>query len=122
MPSTIEVVDRGRRITFSFEDVLKYHGPGSPGGAAHAFKVLERALPVLDPRAPCERREIHVDTAFEAPARATPSRWSRAPLPASDFASTLRWPGRSAAERWSASSSDSATAAGARRLRFARGS
>jgi hypothetical protein len=36
MPGTIEVVDRGRRISFSFEDVLKYHGPGSPGGAAHA--------------------------------------------------------------------------------------
>ena len=67
MPSTIEVVDRGRRITFSFEDILKYHGPGSPGGAAHAFKVLERALPVLDPHAPCERREIDVDTAFGGP-------------------------------------------------------
>lgn len=64
MPGAIEVVDRGRRIAFSFEDILKYHGPGSPGGAAHAFKVLERALPLLDPYGPCERREIIVDTAF----------------------------------------------------------
>lgn len=65
--STIEVVDRGRCIRFSFDDVLKYHGPGSPGGAAHAFKVLERALPLLDPDAPCERREIIVETAFGGP-------------------------------------------------------
>jgi hypothetical protein len=43
MTSTIEDVDRGRRIAFSFEDILKYHGPGSPGGVAHAFKVLDTA-------------------------------------------------------------------------------
>ncbi len=40
---TIGVVDQGRDIRFSFEDMLKYHGPGSPGGVAHAFRVLERA-------------------------------------------------------------------------------
>lgn len=67
MTSTIEVVDRGRRIAFSFEDILNYHGPRSPGGAAHAFKVLERALPLLDPNGPCERREIVVETAFGGP-------------------------------------------------------
>jgi hypothetical protein len=67
MPSTIEVVDAGQRLEFSFEDVLKYHGPRSPGGAAHAFKVLERALPLLDPDHPCERREIVVETAFGGP-------------------------------------------------------
>lgn len=67
MTGTIVVCDRGRRIAFSFEDILKYHGPGSPGGAAHAFKVLERALPLLDPQRPCERREIVVETAFGGP-------------------------------------------------------
>jgi hypothetical protein len=67
MSATIEVVDRGARLTFSFEDILKYHGPGSPGGAAHAFKVLERALPLLDPHDSCERREIVVETAFGGP-------------------------------------------------------
>jgi len=67
MQSAIEVVDAGQRIGFTFEDVLKYHGPGSPGGAAHAFKVLERALPLLDPDGPCERREIVVETAFGGP-------------------------------------------------------
>ena len=67
MTSTLEVLDRGRPITFTFEDILKYHGGGSPGGVAHAFKVLERALPLLDPEGPCERREIVVETAFGGP-------------------------------------------------------
>jgi hypothetical protein len=67
MADTIEVVERGARISFSFADVLKYHGPGSPGGAAHAFKVLERALPLLDPDGPCQRREIVIETAFGGP-------------------------------------------------------
>ena len=31
--------------------MLRYHGPGSPGGVAHAYKVLERALPLLAPGA-----------------------------------------------------------------------
>jgi hypothetical protein len=67
MADTIEVAERGARISFSFADVLKYHGPGSPGGAAHAFKVLERALPLLDADRPCERREIVIETAFGGP-------------------------------------------------------
>jgi hypothetical protein len=67
MSATIEVVERGRSIAFSFPDLLKYHGPGSPGGVAHAFKVLERALGLLDPGQPCERREIVVETAFGGP-------------------------------------------------------
>jgi hypothetical protein len=65
--ATLEVVDRGRRIAFTFADVLDYHGPRSPGGAAHAFKVLERGLPLLDPDGPCERRELVVKTAFGGP-------------------------------------------------------
>jgi hypothetical protein len=64
---TLEVLDRGRLIAFSFQDILDYHGHGSPGGAAHAFKVLELALPLLDPDGPCERREIVVETAFGGP-------------------------------------------------------
>ena len=54
-------------MAFSFEDLMRYHGPGSPGGVAHAFKVLERALPLLDPDGPCERREILLETAFGGP-------------------------------------------------------
>jgi hypothetical protein len=67
MPATIEVSERGTVIAFSYEDMLRYHGQGSPGGVAHAFKVLERALPLLDPRGPCERRELSVETAFGGP-------------------------------------------------------
>jgi len=67
MTSMIEVLDRETLLAFSFEDILKYHGPGSPGGAALAFKVLERALPLLDPDGPCRRREITVETAFAGP-------------------------------------------------------
>ena len=67
MSGTIEVLERGERIAFSFEDLMRYHGPGSPGGVAHAYKVLERGLPLLDPGGPCERREIVVETAFEGP-------------------------------------------------------
>jgi hypothetical protein len=67
MTSTIDVLDRGRLLAFSFEDMLKYHGPGSPGGVAQAFKLLERGMPLLDPDGPPERREIHVRTAFGGP-------------------------------------------------------
>lgn len=67
MSSAIVVEDQGRQIAFSFEDMMRYHGPGSPGGVAHAFKVLERALPLLEPERPPERREITVRTAFGGP-------------------------------------------------------
>ena len=63
----IEVLDRGRPLAFSFDDMLRYHGGGSPGGVAHALKVLERALPLLDPHGPCERRELVVETAVGGP-------------------------------------------------------
>jgi hypothetical protein len=67
LAASVEVIERGLRIAFSFDDMLRYHGGGSPGGVAHAFKVLERALALLDPDGPCERREIVVDTAFGGP-------------------------------------------------------
>jgi hypothetical protein len=65
--AALDLLDRGRPLTFSFEDLVRYHGGGSPGGVAHAFKVLERALPLLNPDGPCERREISVETAFGGP-------------------------------------------------------
>jgi hypothetical protein len=60
----LELIERGVPLRFSFEDVLRYHGGHSPGGAAIAYKVLERALPEL---APCERQQILVETAFGGP-------------------------------------------------------
>jgi hypothetical protein len=68
MRATIVVLERGRPLSCSFEEILKYHGFGSPGGVAHAFKVMERAWSLLSPDgAPPERREITVETAFGGP-------------------------------------------------------
>lgn len=67
MAATIVVTDGGQPIGFSFEDMMRYHGPASPGGVAHAFKVLERGLPLLAPDGPPERREITVRTPFGGP-------------------------------------------------------
>ena len=67
MSATIVVEDQGQRLEFSFADLLRYHGPGSPGGVAHAFKVLERALPLVSPEGPCERRALRIRTAFGGP-------------------------------------------------------
>jgi hypothetical protein len=59
------VLDRGTRLEFDFDDLMRYHGPGSPGGVAHAYKVLELALPLLGD--PPERREVELATAFGGP-------------------------------------------------------
>lgn len=67
MTSTITMLDQGHPITYTFADLMKYHGPGFPGGVAHAFKVMERALPLLDPDGPLERREITMETSFKGP-------------------------------------------------------
>ncbi|MFY9805636.1 MAG: hypothetical protein WCC65_13360 [Pseudonocardiaceae bacterium] len=67
MLRTIKVEDQGAALTYSFEDVMRYSGPGSPGGVAHAMKVLERALSLLSPGDLPERREIEVQTAFAGP-------------------------------------------------------
>ena len=63
----IEVRERGQTIGYSFEDMMKYHGPGSPGGVAQAFKVMERGLPALSPEGPPQRREVSVRTSFGGP-------------------------------------------------------
>lgn len=67
MAPELVVLERGVPLGFSFGDLMSYHGPGSPGGVAHAFKVMERALPLLDLGGPPERREIEVATAFGGP-------------------------------------------------------
>ncbi|MDQ4038054.1 MAG: hypothetical protein M3313_06835 [Actinomycetota bacterium] len=46
---------------------MKYHGGGSPGGVAQAFKVLQQALPLLSPDRPPERRQISLRTPFPGP-------------------------------------------------------
>lgn len=63
----IGVLDRGRTLRFSLEDLTRYHGLGSPGGVAHALRVMQRAWPLLDPDSAPERRELTIETAFGGP-------------------------------------------------------
>jgi len=67
MTETIAVAELGRTISFSFDDMMRYHGPGSPGGVANAFKVLQRAIDLLSPDEAPQRRNIVVRTAFRGP-------------------------------------------------------
>jgi formylmethanofuran dehydrogenase subunit E len=67
MAEAITLAERGREIRFTYDDMVRFHGHGSPGGVAHGLKMLQRALPLLDPAAPCERREIVIATAFGGP-------------------------------------------------------
>lgn len=67
MTDTIAVHEDGQELTFSFADLTRYHGFGFPGGVAHAFKVMQRALPLLDAGRPVERREISIRTPFKGP-------------------------------------------------------
>lgn len=67
MTDTLELLEQGQLHTYSFADLMRYHGPCFPGGVAHAFKVLQRALPLLAPGDRPERREIVVQTAFTGP-------------------------------------------------------
>jgi len=64
----LNLQEADRTLTYRFEDLLLYHGPGSPGGVAHAFKVLEVALPKLaQGPEPVQRRDIRIETAFPGP-------------------------------------------------------
>ncbi|WAP50788.1 hypothetical protein OL239_12325 [Arthrobacter sp. ATA002] len=66
----LTVWEDGVRLDFTFDDCMKYHGPGFPGGVAHAFAALGRALPELAARTPggrVERRGIRVRTPFGGP-------------------------------------------------------
>jgi hypothetical protein len=67
MAGTLAVIESPYELSFSFEEMIRYHGGHSPGGVAHAFKVLERALTLLDGQGLVERRELVIDTAFAGP-------------------------------------------------------
>jgi hypothetical protein len=64
---TIAVQELGRVIEFSIDDLMRYHGAGSPAGVANAFKVLQRAFALLSPTAPPDRRSVVIRTAFQGP-------------------------------------------------------
>lgn len=67
MTRSLTVLESGTAITFTFDDVMRYHGVHSPGGVAVAFQALQRAFAVLSPDAPPERRSVNVRTAFRGP-------------------------------------------------------
>ena len=67
MSDTIDVLEQAQPISFSFEDLMRYHGSGSPGGVAHAFKVMERGFALLEPGALLQRREVSLRTSFGGP-------------------------------------------------------
>jgi hypothetical protein len=64
---TLEVVDAAGVLSFTFEDLMRYHGSNSQGGVAQAFKVMQRGFAVLSPDGPPARREITLETAFGGP-------------------------------------------------------
>jgi hypothetical protein len=60
----LEVLDHGDVLRFDFDDLIKYSGRSSIGGVAHGFKVMERALPLLDGGAAPDRVDLSIESAF----------------------------------------------------------
>ncbi|MGX9791044.1 hypothetical protein [Mycobacterium sp. MMS18-G62] len=67
MTESLTVQERGQTLTFTFDDMLRFHAGNSPGGVAMAFKVMQRAFGVLSPTVPPQRRSVSVRTAFRGP-------------------------------------------------------
>ncbi|CDZ54453.1 hypothetical protein [Neorhizobium galegae] len=67
MTDKIDVLEDGKPLSYTYADMMHFHGFGYPGGVAHAFKVMQRAMPLLSPDGPPERREIVIRTAFRGP-------------------------------------------------------
>ena len=61
------VEEHGQTITFTFDDMIRYHGPHSPAGVAVAFKAMLRAFPLISAKVPVPRRSVVVRTAFRGP-------------------------------------------------------
>lgn len=63
----LRVIDAGLPLAFTVDALTAYHGPGFPGGVAHGFKAMQRALPLLAEDGVPERRSIRIETAFRGP-------------------------------------------------------
>jgi hypothetical protein len=64
----LAVLDGPDLLQIGFDDLLKYHGMGSIGGVAIAFRAMHAALARLSPGgAPIERRSVSVLSAFAGP-------------------------------------------------------
>ncbi len=64
------VLDGPDPLHIGFDDLLKYHGLGSIGGVAIAFRVMAAAFMRLSPDAPLDRRKVAILTAFPGPGAA----------------------------------------------------
>lgn len=60
----LTVFENGTPIELTFDDLMKYHGPGFPGGVAHGFCAMQHAVALLGD---VERRRVRVRTAFPGP-------------------------------------------------------
>ena len=67
MDHGVEVQEQGQAVGFSFDEMLRYSGPTSPGGVALGLKVMQRAFALLEPGGLVERREVVIETAFRGP-------------------------------------------------------
>lgn len=66
----ITLWENGLAHTFTFADCMRYHGPEFPGGVAHAFAALGRAIPALEARLESgrvDRRALRIRTPFGGP-------------------------------------------------------
>lgn len=66
-PLSLTVIDGGKAISLSYDDLMAYHGPGFPGGVAHAFSAMCAGFARLNGGKPLNRREITITTAFKGP-------------------------------------------------------
>lgn len=60
----LTVHESGTPVGLTFDDLMKYHGPGYPGGVAHAYCAMRHAVSLFGH---VERREVTVRTAFGGP-------------------------------------------------------
>lgn len=67
MTERLIVEEHGRTIEFTYDDMIRFHGPHSPAGVAVAFKAMLRAFPSLSTEVPIPRRAVVVRTAFRGP-------------------------------------------------------
>jgi hypothetical protein len=67
MTEALTVEEGGRTITFTFDDMMRFHGVHSPAGVAMAFKVMQGRSRRYPSTSHPPRREIKVRTAFRGP-------------------------------------------------------
>lgn len=63
---SITVSENNHLITFTYAEILAYHGGGFPGGVVHGLKAMQAGFALLD-SGPLQRREIRIETAFTGP-------------------------------------------------------